>query len=659
MRRHGNGCIRFFTSSTHRTPPPPIPSWDPTRSLNLNHPTLHLLETTNSRTQFKQIIAQMMKNPDLITLTFPMSRLIHFSATSHPENLDLAITLFDHFTPNPNLFIYNTIISASSSSYCPSLAFRVFGDMLNRVWSDKNTVLSLVRACGCVFEAKMVHCFAIVNGFVGFVYVGNSLMKFYMVEGEVGIARKVFDRMPERDPVAFNIMIVEYAKRGCVVEAVEVFLRMVESGVESDEFTMLGLLVCCGQSGPVRIGKLVHGWIVRRSSVLESNLILGNALLDMYVKCKELGLARRVFDLMKERNAISWNTIIAGCAKVGELELASNFLYEMPKRDLVSWNSLVAGYAQQGDCSTIKRLLKEMMAENIKPDEWTTVNLMSAAAESGEFHLGISVHGWLVRMQKTVDVFLTSALIEMYSKCGKIQKAFRIFREATRKDVALWTAMISGFAFHGHGHRALDLFIEMQNSTMPNHVTLVAVLSACSHSGLVHEGLEIFDSMKEKYDIEPRMEHYGCLVDLLVRSGRLKHAMKIIENMPMKPGRSIWGSVLGACNGDESTVEIAKLASSELLKLEPEKEGGYVLLSNIYASCGKWAHSDEVREAMETQGVKKTAGSSSLVVDGVKHDFWAADTRHQRWPDVQSVLFHLQSQMSLRHEFFTELCGLC
>ncbi|KAL9271565.1 Pentatricopeptide repeat-containing protein [Drosera capensis] len=255
MRRHGHGCIRSFTSSTHRTPPPPIPSCDPTRSFNLNHPTLHLLETTNSRTQFKQIIVQMMKNPDLITLTFPMSRLIHFSAISHPENLDLAITLFDHFTPNPNLFIYNTIISASSASYCPSLAFRVFRDMLNRVWSDKNTVMSLVRACGCVFEAKMVHCFAIVNGFVGFDYVGNSLMKFYS------------DRMPERDPVAFNIMIVEYAKRGCVVEAVEVFLRMVESGVESDEFTMLGLLVCCGQSGPVRIGKLVHGWIVRRSSV--------------------------------------------------------------------------------------------------------------------------------------------------------------------------------------------------------------------------------------------------------------------------------------------------------------------------------------------------------------------------------------------------------
>ncbi|GAB2277587.1 hypothetical protein Dimus_012296 [Dionaea muscipula] len=660
MPRHGLG-IRFLTcaasasaASTQRR----TTSWDPIRSLNLTHPILLHLENCNSRHHFKQILAQMMRN-DLATRTFPMSRLLYWSAISHPENLDLAFLLFDHFTPSPSLFVYNTMISAcSSSSFKQSSAFRLYSRMLrDSVYPDKHTLLHLLQACSFLWEGKQVHCRAIVSGLVSYDYLGNSLIKFYMEDGEMGLAQKVFDQMPDPGPVSFNIMIVEHAKRGYVLEAVENFHRMVDLGLDLDVFTMLGMLICCGQSRQVRVGKAIHAWIEKRNDFLGLNVTLCNALLDMYVKCKDLECARIVFTSMRQRNAISWNTIIAGYTKVGDLELASNFFYEMPERDLVTWNTLVAGYAQQGDCLTLRRLLKEMVAENVQPDEWTMVNLASAAAETGEFHLGRSVHGWVIRMQKNnTDAFLTSALIDMYSKCGNIEKAFRIFQGATQKDVALWTTMITGFAFHGNGQRALELFFEMQqkkHNILPNHVTLVAVLSACSHSGLVDQGLDMFTSMKDKLGIEPRIEHYGCLVDLLVRSGRLELAMRIIKTMPMKPGRSIWGSVLGACNGEEeNTLEIARLASSELLKLEPEKEGGYVVLSNIYASCGKWKYSDEVRETMESRGVKKTAGSSSLVVDGVQHEFWAADDmRHRSWPDLQSILNHLRSQMRMRDDF--------
>ncbi|CAI0384088.1 unnamed protein product [Linum tenue] len=237
----------------------------------------------------------------------------------------------------------------------------------------------------------------------------------------------------------------------------------------------------------------------------------------------------------------------------------------------------------------------------------------------------------------------------MYYKTGNLEKSFNIFKTVTRKDVTLWTTMINAFAFHGYGSKALELFSKMKEELIPNEITFIAVLAACSHCGLVDQGIKIFNCMAS-YGIEPGAEHYGCLVDLLGRSGRLGEAKLVIERMPMKPTRSIWGAILNACqsHGDE---EIAEKALTELLKLEPDDDGGYMLLSNMYAAEGKWCNSNEIREAMGSKGVKKTAGCSSLVVDGITHSFVAADKKHPRWVEVRSITNFLKGEMDVKADF--------
>jgi pentatricopeptide repeat protein len=221
----------------------------------------------------------------------------------------------------------------------------------------------------------------------------------------------------------------------------------------------------------------------------------------------------------------------------------------------------------------------------------------------------------VVKEHGTQDAFLASALVDMYCKCGNVNLACAVFEKALDKDVTLWTAMISGLAFHGHGAKALDLFWDMQKEGVaPNGVTLVAVLSACSHAGLLDEGCKIFDAMKQSFNIEPGIEHFGCMVDLLARSGRLSDAVGLARTMPMKPSRSIWGSILSASSACQNT-EVAEIASEELLRLEPTEEGGYVLLSNLYAAGGHWNYSDKVRETMDRRGVRKAAGASGLAIN--------------------------------------------
>lgn len=638
MYRHGLG-IRFFSlcSNSSRT------IWDPTVSLQLNHSSLILLEKCSTRDHLKQILGQIMRN-NLIGQTFPMSRLLVFSAISHPENLDLAKILFEHYTPHPNLFIYNTMISALSFS--TSQSFALYNAMLHaHVQPDQHTLLQLLHVTKCIAEAKQIHCHAIVTGLLLQGYLQNTLMKVYLDNGKLELALQLLDHTPAPDSVSFNINIVGYAKKGYGAKALQLFHRMVNLGLEPDEFTMLGLLVSCGQLRDVKLGKSIHAWIQRRKVIGSSNLILCNALLDMYVKFKELRLAQRAFNQLVKKDFVSWNTLITGCVKSGELKLAHDFFDQMPSRDLLSWNSLITGYAQNGYYSMVVKLIKSMLADNIRPDHVTMVNFICAAADIGVLDQGKLVHGWVLRTNTKIDAFMGSALIDMYCKCGSVNSALTIFRELSERDTVVWTTMITGLAFHGHGSKALELFAEMQKFVMPNEVTFVAVLTACTHCGLVDQGIRVFNDMNEIFGIEPRVEHYGCLVDLLGRSGRLAEAKVVIDTMPLKPSRSVWGAMLSACRA-HGNVELAEKALTELLNLEPDKEGGYILLSNVYAACGRWNYSDQIREIMESRGLKKTVGRSNISIDGVIHDFMASDKQPlPRWEEMQLILNCLNGEM--------------
>ncbi|XP_020590765.1 pentatricopeptide repeat-containing protein At3g04750, mitochondrial [Phalaenopsis equestris] len=636
-------CSSF--SSTENTS-----CWDPAVSLDLKHPTLLFLEK-NCITihHFREILAQMMRL-HLTAQTFPMSRLLYFAAVSHPEHLlHYAFLLFQHFTPNPNLFVFNTMISALSFSLTQSIS--MYKLMLCcRIRPDEHSLLSLLKLCSCLSVTKQIHTHIIVNGFNWHVYLQNSLINMYMVCGKLESAYQVFEIMPLKDVVSYNTMISGYAKKSHSWEAFELFHEMVRSGIELDLYTVVGLLQCCVQLKDEVLGKSVHGLVMRRLSTCEASLVVNNALMGMYAKCEQMRICLKVFEELEKKDSISWNIIISGFVNSGELDIACQYFSKAPIRDLVSWNSLLGGFARKGDWRAMMNFFEKMLAQNVKPDKITSITLVSAASEMGVLDQGRCVHGWVVKAHGSADAFLGSALIDMYCKCGSSGSSLQVFELIKDKDITAWTAMISGLAFHGHGTKALEIFGKLgEGGLVPNFVTLIAVLTACSHSGLVDEGLRIFSNMKQEYGVEPGVEHYGCLVDLLARSGKLNEARDVIGRMPMKPTQSMWGAILSAsrAHGD---MKLAMEALNKLVVLEPEDDGGYVLLSNVYASCGRWIYSDMVREIMEGRGIKKNTGWSSVVIDGVLHAFVSSDKRHSSWDELCISLCQLHEEMSLLTE---------
>ncbi|KAF8660689.1 hypothetical protein HU200_057516 [Digitaria exilis] len=592
-------------------------AWDPAVSLRLGHPALVLLERCRGAAPFRAILAQLLRL-GLAFETFPMSRLLHFATVvSSPRLTREAELLFRHFTPDPNLYIYNLMLSAaaardSSSSASPRRAVALYRSMLaSSVHPDERTFLALLRSVERISAGRQVHAHVVTSGLYSRAYLRNSLIKMYLDAGDVETAELMFCSTLVSDTVSFNIMLSGYVNEGCTAKALQFFRDKASRGIAVDQYTAVALLTCCGRLKNALLGRSVHGVIIRKMDPGDLGLILMNALLDMYVKCGEMNAAMGVFGEADEKDDISWNTMIAGFVNSGMLDLACKYFFEAPSRDLVSWNTLLAGFARYKDFSAVVRLSDDMLASRVKPDKVTAVTLISAAAGSGS-NYGKCIHGWVVKEFGHQDVFLASALVDMYCKGGNVEVAYSVFVKALDKDVTLWTAMVSGLAFNGRGTEALDLFQKMLAETVtPNGVTLLAVLSACSHAGLLDEGCGIFYAMKQRYNIEPGIEHFGCMVDLLARSGRLTDALGLVRTMPMRPSRSIWGSILNASLACQNT-EVAEIASKELHHLDPAEEGGYVLLSNLYAAGGHWNQSDKVRQDMERKGVRKSAGASNF-----------------------------------------------
>lgn len=303
------------------------------------------------------------------------------------------------------------------------------------------------------------------------------------------------------------------------------------------------------------------------------------------------------------------------------------------KPDLASWNSILSAYVHNSgaireDVSLSLEVLTsfiEMQKSLIKANEVTLVALISACAELGALSQGLWAHAYALKHNLELNPFLGTALIDMYSKCGCIGLAHQLFDKLPHRDTLCYNAMIGGFGIHGYGHQALDLFKKMSlEGLAPDDATLVVTMSGCSHVGLVEEGCEIFESMKEVYGVEPKLEHYGCLVDLLGRAGRLNEAEDRVLNMPMKPNAILWRSLLRAAKV-HGNLELGETALNHLIQLEPETSGNYVLLSNIYASVDRWDDVKRVRKLMKDQGIKKKPGSSLVEVGGAMHEFLRGD----------------------------------
>uniref|UniRef100_A0A0D9VMQ6 Pentacotripeptide-repeat region of PRORP domain-containing protein n=1 Tax=Leersia perrieri TaxID=77586 RepID=A0A0D9VMQ6_9ORYZ len=455
-----------------------------------------------------------------------------------------------------------------------------------------------------------IHGFLVKSGMlISDVFAANSLLHFYGSFGLHSLARNLFDEMPRRDAVSFNTLISSYVRSSCVNDAFEVFRIMLGSGLRPDGWTITALLGACAELQDLRAAKAVHG-VARRmlhAQVFDSGEVV-TGLVDVYVKCRCLALARQVFDLAgeKARDVRLWTTMVSGYAGVQEFDIARRLFHEMPEKDTISWTALIGGFVRAGRYNEAVVLFEEMEEAGFEADEATVVTVLAACVRYGNINLAKRLH---VRMgcdgRIGRNAKLATTFVDMYAKHGCIQTAQDVFSSVDDnfKTLELFNAMINGLARCKFGAKAIALFDQMGLlGIRPDKITLVGVLSACRHSCLVSQGFHIFDSMVEKYGLKPEIEHYACMADLLARDGQLDDAYHFIQNMPFKANSVVWSSLVRACML-QGNIKIRRLAEEKLLQLDPNYKPENLSLSNLFSDGKRKERAARVRKSMNHKPV--------------------------------------------------------
>ncbi|XP_015874918.2 pentatricopeptide repeat-containing protein At1g09190 [Ziziphus jujuba] len=432
--------------------------------------------------------------------------------------------------------------------------------------------------------------------------------------GKMAYANRIYHHTQNPNILLFNSMIKGYSSCGPFHQSLQMFSLMRSRGIRPDEYTFVPLLKSCSNICEYRMGQCVHAQVFKAG--FEWSGPIQNGIVEFYVTCVTLKDAKKMFDEMYHRDVIAWNLMIRGFCKMGDVDMGLYLFRQMIERSIVSWNSMISCLEKSGRDGEALELFGEMRDQGLELDEATVVTMLPVCARLGALDIGEWIHTYSDSKGLVKEfISIRNSLIDFYSKCGNLDLAFNIFHQMQCKNIVTWNAMISGLAFNGKGQLGVDLFEEMMKTGMnPNDATFVGVLACCAHAGLVEKGLDLFASITLNHQIEPKLEHYGCMVDILGRSGSLKEAHDLIRSMPMKPNATLWGSLLSSCRtyGD---FELAELAVKELINLEPWNSGNYVLLSNIYAEEGSWDKVEEVRVLMREKYVKKAPGQSVVGIN--------------------------------------------
>ncbi|XP_061995577.1 pentatricopeptide repeat-containing protein At1g09190 [Rosa rugosa] len=440
-----------------------------------------------------------------------------------------------------------------------------------------------------------------------FVSVCYSLNKMHY-------ANLIFQHTHNPNILLFNAMIKGFSLCHPFEKSLHIFSDMKRRGVWPDEYTFAPLLKSCSNICHYSLGRCVHGEVLRMGFEWFGSIRVG--ILELYVTCGRMGDAQHVFDEMSQRDVIVWNLMIRGFCKSGNVDTGLCLFRQMGERNVVSWNSMISCLAHCGRDSEALGVFNEMREESFEPDEATVVSVLPACARLGDVDVGKWIHSYADSkglLQEVVSV--GNSLVSFYCKCGDLDAASSVFDRMAHKNVVSWNSLISGYAFNGRGELGINLFEEMMNTDeKPNDATFVGALTCCAHAGLVEKGRDLFASMTETHRIEPKLEHYGCMVDVLGRSGCLKEAHDLIKSMPMKPNAALWGALLGACS-THGEVKLAELAAKELIDVETWNSGNYVLLSNIYAEEGRWDEVEKVRDLMKENCITKAPGQSAIGKD--------------------------------------------
>uniref|UniRef100_A0A0D9WRS9 Pentacotripeptide-repeat region of PRORP domain-containing protein n=1 Tax=Leersia perrieri TaxID=77586 RepID=A0A0D9WRS9_9ORYZ len=512
----------------------------------------------------------------------------------------------------------NVLIRALARRGSFASVMAVYYDLRARgLVADSFTYPFVLRAVGVLrlaVEGRKAHAAAVKTGFRWDAYTGSSLMEMYAMLGRVDIARKVFDEMPRGELVLWNMMIRCYIRCGRYSAAVALAGQMERSGVTPDRATLVTAVTACSRARDLSLGRRIH---VYMDGVFGFNLPVANALLDMYAKNDCLEEAVKLFEHMPVRNIISWTILVSGCGLSGELDKARALFNQCREKDLILWTAMINACVQHGCYEEALTLFREMQMTQVEPDRFTVVTLLTCCANLGALDQGEWIHQYAQERKMKIDAILGTALIDMYAKCGHVEKSLEVFRQMQGRDATAWTAIICGLATNGQAGRALELFEDMQRSKVkPDSVTFIGVLSACCHGGLVDEGRKQFHAMKEVYQIEPRVEHYSCLVNLLGRAGLLDEAERLIGGIPInRDAMPLFGALLTACKA-HGNVEMSERLTKRICEQDSQIADVNLLMSNVYATASRWEDVIRVRSKMAHPTVKKTAGCSVIEVKG-------------------------------------------
>ncbi|KAL6524046.1 hypothetical protein OROMI_031141 [Orobanche minor] len=471
---------------------------------------------------------------------------------------------------------------------------------------------------------RTVHCEVVKSGLLLDFHVVHSLITMYSRCGEMGSGRNLFDEMPVRDMVSWNSIISGYSRLGFSGKAVGMFGEMREEGLEPDEMTLVSVLGACGDLGDLNLGRWIEEFVMEKG--MELNSFIGSALINMYGKCGELESARRVFS----------------CTK---------------RKEVVIWNAMITGYAQNGQSDETLKLFNAMMETGPEPNEITLIGVLSVCASIGALDMGKRVDEYAFRRRLQHNIYVATALVDMYAKCGNLDHASRVFEEMPQRNQVSWNTMISALAFHGRAEESLALFRRMldeEKALDPNDITFVGVLSACVHAGLVDEGRRLFESMGSSFGLTPKIEHYSCMVDLLSRAGQVYEAWDLIQKMPQKPDEILLGALLGACQKIKN-IDIGERAMRLLLELEPSNSGNYIISSKIYADMRRWDDCARMRVLMREKGVTKTPGCSWIEMDGHLREFHAGDLLFEDVEEIHKVLDLVYEDMRMEYSMSEDL----
>ncbi|KAL9438536.1 hypothetical protein AB3S75_024248 [Citrus x aurantiifolia] len=515
-------------------------------------------------------------------------------------------------------------------------------------------IFSLLQIRNTTKTLFQIHSQIIINGFSQKNYILAKLLAFYVTSGYLINAHKVFEKTENPSTAIWNQMIRGHARIETPEKSVYLYKQMIDKETEPDEYTYSFLLSVCARCGLFREGEQVHGRVL--ASGYCSNVFIRTNLMNLYLmsggECG-VGCARLLFDDMPARSVVSWNSLLKGYVKRGDIDGARKIFDEMPHRNVVSWTTMISGCAQNGKSRQALSLFNEMRRARVGLDQVALVAALSACAEIGDLNLGKWIHSYVEENfsvgREPVLVSLNNALIHMYASCGEIEEAYGVFRKMQRRNTVSWTSMITGFAKQGYAQEALVFFEWMQssgvNGARPDELTFLGVLSACSHGGFVDEGRQFFECMNQNWGIKPRIEHYGCMVDLFSRAGLLDEAFSLVQNMPMKPNDAVLGSLLLGCRIHNNAELASQVAQKLVAEIDPEQAAGYLaLLANVYAAAKRWQDVAAVRQKMIKLGVRKPPGQSWVQINGVLHDFVAGDSTYKQASLIYETLGEITMQ---------------